>query len=117
MREKLAKIAGQRKKFRATFSRLGTKKNYKGYSEPTILLIAIIDLETNAKIADHVWFSLTKGFEDAGIKAGKEGASVEFEARIKGYKKGYVNIRYKLNQQKTDYKLSHPTRIEMTNDE
>ena len=117
MRKTLAKIIGQRKKFKATFSRLGTKKNYKGYSEPTILLISVIDIETGLKVADHLWFSLTKGFEDAGINARKEGNAVEFEARIKEYKKGYVNARYKINQQKADYKLSHPTRIKIANDE
>ena len=117
MRKELLKIDGHRKKFSATFSRLGTKKNYKGYSEPTILLISIIDIETGLKVADHMWFSLTKGFEHAGLKVGKEGATVEFEARIKEYKKGYVNVRYKINQQKADYKLSHPTRIKITNDE
>ena len=116
MRKELLKIDGHRKKFSATFSRLGTKKNYKGYSEPTILLISIIDIETGLKVADHLWFSLTKGFENAGLKAGKEGATVEFEARIKEYKKGYVNARYKINQQKADYKLSHPTRIKIAND-
>ena len=116
MRKELLKIDGQRKKFRATFSRLGTKKNYKGYSEPTILLILVMDIEKGLKVADHLWFSLEKGFEDAGIKAGKEGTAVEFEARIKEYKKGYVNARYKINQQKADYKLSHPTRIKIVND-
>ena len=83
MRKELSKSAGQRRKFRAVFNRIGSKKNYNGYSEPTILLISIVDLSTNKKVADHVWFSLTKGFEASGLKEGKEGALVEFEARIK----------------------------------
>ena len=111
MRKDLAKIEGQRKKFRAIFSRLGKKTNYKGYPEPTILLTTIIDSETDKKIADHLWFGLTKGFEEAGVKEGAEGATIEFEARIKEYKKGYINARYKINRQKLDYKLSHPTRV------
>ena len=49
-------------------------------------------------------------FEAAGLK---EGASVEFEARIKEYKKGYVNKRIGVNQRKIDYKLSHPTKIKI----
>ncbi|NOT74206.1 MAG: hypothetical protein HOP08_04700 [Cyclobacteriaceae bacterium] len=113
MRKELAKSDGERKKFSGVFSRIGSKKNYKGYSEPTVLLTSIKDLETNTQVADHVWFSLTKGFEDAGLKEGKEGAVVVFEARIKEYKKGYVNKAYKINQQKIDYKLSHPTKIKL----
>ena len=111
MRNELAKSDGQRKKFTAIFSRIGSKKNYKGYSEPTMLLTSVIDLETNKKVTDHLWFTLTKGFETAGIKEGKEGAAIEFEARIKEYKKGYVNDRYKINSTELDYKLSHPTKI------
>ena len=113
MRKELSKNDGQRKKFTAIFNRIGSKRNYKGYSEPTILLIFVIDLETNKKVTDHLWFTLTKGFETAGIKEGKEGAIVEFEARIKEYKKGYVNNRYKINNGEIDYKLSHPTKIRL----
>jgi hypothetical protein len=108
MRRELAKREGQRKKFRATFSKLGKKINYKGYSEPTILLTDIIECETNLKITEHAWFSYTQGFEDADMK---EGDVIEFEARVKEYKKGYVNRRYKINEKKLDYKLSHPTKI------
>ena len=110
MRTELATGEGQRKKFKAIFSRLGTKINYKGYTEPTVLLTSVIDCETDMKVADHVWFSLTKGFEAAGLSAG---ATVEFEARIKAYKKGYVNSRYRMNRQVVDYKLSHPTKIRL----
>ncbi len=113
MRKELAKSNGERKTFTATFSRIGSKKNYKGYSEPTVLLTSIIDLETNKKVSDHIWFSLTKGFEDSGLKEGKEGSIVEFEARVKEYKKGYVNKLYKINEQTVDYKLSHPTKIKI----
>ena len=113
MRRELAKREGQRKKFRATFSKLGKKINYKGYSESTILLTNIIEWEANIRITDHVWFSYTKGFEDAMMK---EGDAIEFEARIKEYKKGYVNKRFKINEQKVDYKLSHPTKIVVIKD-
>ncbi|GHN00447.1 hypothetical protein WSM22_19360 [Cytophagales bacterium WSM2-2] len=108
MRKELAAEKGNRKKFRAIFSRIGKKKNYKGYSEDTILLKNIVDLETNKVMTDHVWFSFTKGFEQASLK---EGDSLEFEARIKEYRKGYVNKSYKINNSSTDYKLSHPTKI------
>ncbi len=108
MRKGLAKVEGERKKFQATFSRVGKKTNYQGFSEDTILLTNILDIETGKVVADHLWFSFTKGFEDAKIK---EGMLLEFDARVKPYKKGYVNKRLGLRSQKIDYKLSHPTKI------
>lgn len=108
MRKKLAGDEGERKKFRAVFVRLGKKVNYKGYSEETILLKNIVDDSTNQQVADHLWFSYTKGFEGVDLK---EGASLEFDARVKEYTKGYVNRALKFNDQKKDYKLSHPTKI------
>jgi hypothetical protein len=111
MRKELSKSNGERKKFSAIFSRIGSKKNYKGYSEPTVLLTSVTDLETNQKVADHLWFSLTKGFEENGIKEGKEGSVIEFEARVKEYEKGYVNRALGMNKRSVDYKLSHPTKI------
>ncbi len=108
MRKELAREEGKRKKFRAIFERLGKKTNFKGYSEETVLLKTIIDVETNTVVADHVWFNYTKGFEKVLVT---EGALVEFEARIKEYKKGYVNRKLNFNSQNLDYKLSHPTKI------
>jgi hypothetical protein len=108
MRKVLAKEKGERKKFSGVFSRLGKKTNYQGYSEDTILLINIMDLETKQVVADHLWFSYTKSFEKVSLS---EGVVLEFEARIKEYRKGYVNTRYKINLSRKDFKLSHPTKI------
>jgi hypothetical protein len=80
MRAELGKNKDQRKKFRATFSKFGKKAGYTGYSEETILLTAIINVETDAVVSDHVWFSLTKGFQQARLVVGD---CVEFEARVK----------------------------------
>jgi hypothetical protein len=108
MRKELATEEGKRKKFKAVFERVGKKVNYKGYSEETILLKNIIDLNINKIVADHVWFSYTQGF----IKASLQPEDViEFEARVKEYRKGYVNRNYKINNSKTDFKLSNPTKI------
>lgn len=104
----LKKDLGIRKKFKGTFVRTGRKAGFNGYSQETLLFKNIIDLESGTLVADHAWFNFTKGCEDAEIK---EGIMVEFEARIKEYKKGYVNSKFKINKQKTDYKLSHPTKI------
>lgn len=108
MRQKLATQEGERKKFRGVFSRLGKKINFKGYSEDTVLLINILDVGTNSLVADHVWFSFTKGFEKITLT---EGAIIEFEARVKTYTKGYVNKRYGINKKSHDFKLSHPTKF------
>ena len=108
MRKELAAESGNRKKFSAVFSRIGKKVNFKGYSEETILLKSITDIETNKVVADHVWFSYTQGFENASISPGDR---LEFEARVKEYRKGYVNRSLKVNNSTTDFKLSNPTKI------
>ena len=108
MRKKLALEKGKRKVFRANFVRIGKKINYKGYSEETILVRNVFDIELNREVADHVWFSYTKGFEKITLT---EGVQLEFEARVKEYTKGYVRKDLKINNRTTDYKLSHPTKI------
>jgi len=108
MRKNLEDKVGQRKKFKAVVSRFGKKVNYNGYTAITILLTNIIDAETNTVVTGHQWFAFTKGFEQAQLK---EGETIEFEARVKVYKKGYVNRKLSINQRQSDYKLSHPTNI------
>jgi hypothetical protein len=112
MRKLLGSENGERKKFQAVFSRFGKKVNYHGYSETTVLLVDIVDIETNTRVTDHVWFSLTKAFEKLALEPGKR---LAFEARIKQYKKGYVNRKYNISNRQLDYKLSHPTRITIIN--
>jgi hypothetical protein len=108
MRKNLADKVGLRKKFRGVFTRFGKKVNYNGYTDTTLLLSNLIDLETNERVTDHHWFAYTKGFEKAALQ---EGAVIEFEARVKVYKKGYVNKALAINNRQSDYKLSHPTNI------
>jgi hypothetical protein len=113
MRKNLEDKIGQRKTFRAVFTRFGKKINYNGFTDITILLTNILDTETNFLVTDHHWFAYTKGFETAQLK---EGATIEFEARVKMYKKGYVNRRLSINKRQSDFKLSHPTHIRVIND-
>jgi hypothetical protein len=110
IRKVLASGAGERKKFKAVFSRFGKKVNYKGYSEMTVLLTHITEAGTGTVVTDHLWFAYTAGFEKIKLE---EGVVIEFEARIKEYAKGYVNPRYGINNRKKDYKLSHPTKIKV----
>jgi hypothetical protein len=108
MRKHLASDTGVRKKFRAKFSRFGKKTNYRGYTEETILLVQVIDVETQNVVTGHIWFSYTKGFQKIDLVAGM---TLEFEARIKMYKKGYVNRRWEVDKRSLDYKLGNPTKI------
>lgn len=110
MRRRLANTEGERKLFRATFSRVGKKTNYHGYSEDTLLLTNVVEVETNDVVADHVWFTYTKAFDKLMLK---EGDRLEFEARVKEYRKGYVNDRLNINLSKKDFKLSYPTKIKV----
>jgi hypothetical protein len=108
MRKALAAEAGIRKKFRGVFARFGKKVSYTGYSEETILLQDIFDVEANQLVCDHLWFGYTKGFEKLNLR---EGVVLSFEARVKEYRKGYKNTAFKINHTTRDYKLSHPTKI------
>ncbi|HEY0652129.1 MAG TPA: hypothetical protein VGD65_03335 [Chryseosolibacter sp.] len=108
MRRRLVENAGLRKRFSATVERFGKKINFKGYSEETILLKNIKDVETNTIAADHLWFSFSLAFQKAKIV---EGCIIEFDARVKDYTKGYVNRKIGINNRKNDFKLSNPTKI------
>lgn len=108
MRKQLAAREGARKKFIAVFSRLGKKVGYTGYSVETILLTKVQDAETGELVTDHLWFTFTKGFQ---LFALKEGDTLEFEARVKAYSKGYVNKRLAIDKEKRDFKLSNPAKI------
>lgn len=114
MRKNLVNKVGLRKKFRAVFTRFGKKVNIKGYSETTILLTAITEVDTNTRVTDHHWFSYTKGFEKVTLK---EGSVIEFDARVKPYTKGYVNRKLGINNTSSDYKRSHPTHIKVVDTE
>ena len=108
MRKRLTQDAGLRKRFSARVDRFGKKSNYKGYSEDTVLLKDIIDIQSNEVVADHLWFTFSLTFQKANIT---EGCKIEFDARVKEYKKGYVNRALGINNQKKDWKLSNPTKV------
>lgn len=109
MRKNLKTLEGLRKKFRGKFVKFGTKSGWNGHEISTILLEDIVDLETQQKVTDHIWFTYTKGFQKLDLI---EGIILEFTGRIKKYQKGYKGYRedvYKTIEY--DYKLSHPTKI------
>ena len=110
MRKRLSEAAGQRKRFRATFSRFGRKVNFKGYSEETVLLVNVTDCETGTIATSHLWFSYSSAFQKVRLT---EGTQLQFEARVKAYQKGYVNKAAGINQRRSDFKLSHPTKVQI----
>jgi hypothetical protein len=111
MRKALSDKEGERRSFQATFARFGSKRGYQGYKEETILLKNIVDVVTNKLIADHAWFNFTKSFQRLKLA---EGMQIAFDARVKEYRKGYVNKLYGIDNRKKDYRLSHPTNVCIT---
>jgi|688.fasta_scaffold1162972_1 hypothetical protein len=112
MRKEFKAIRNQRNRFTGIFNRYGTKSNWHGFPETTILLKNITD-SAGKVMTDHLWFNLTKGFQDLGDL--KEGDIISFDARVKGYHKGYQGrMGYETGQfySEYDYKLSFPTKIE-----
>jgi len=112
MRKELSKLDAQRKRFKGSFVRYGSKENWHGFPEPTILLKNIIDLEKGIIVSDHLWFSLTKQFEKLGIL--EPDTFIYFDARVSSYVKGYVNYREDIDERELDYKLNYPTKVSIT---
>jgi hypothetical protein len=110
MRKGLKKIEDARLTFKGIFKRYGLKNNWNGFPEKTILLVDVKDSH-GVIVTDHIWFSLTKGFQSLGEL--KEGDLIQFDARVKRYLKGYVNHREYIDVRELDYKLNNPTKIKM----
>jgi hypothetical protein len=84
-----------------------------GASERTLLLKGVRFLGTDVEAADHIWFNETKGFQALGTL--EQGEIVEFDARVKEYRKGYWGNDWERQIEHPpgfDYKLSHPTKIQ-----
>jgi len=108
LRKELKKEVGVRKTFTAVFNRYGNKNGWKG---TTLVTLLFTDVRDNGNlVADHIWFTKTKGFSlDL-----KEGDKVQFDARVKEYLKGYKGYKIEAQIEKPleiDYKLSNPTKI------
>lgn len=56
MRNELQKLNGQRRRFRATVERYGSRSNWHGYPETTILLKDVCFASNGELTCDHVWF-------------------------------------------------------------
>lgn len=114
MRQELKKLHKVRARFRATVVRFGSKKAYKGPDLITLLVHDVYITKTNQLMADHLWFTIGKTFDDLKLKPGD---IIEFDARVTQYKKGYRGRRddgdYYDDRPapSIDYRLSFPTKV------
>lgn len=111
IRKELKAVSEQRMTFTAEFGRYGTKQNFGGGIDKTILLKNVCFAD-GKPACDHIWFMVRKTWEAMGELT--SGEIVQFDARVKAYQKGYKGHRIDAiieNPVRTDYKLSHPTKI------
>ena len=111
MREQLKNMVDVRSRFRGRVERFGEKNVYRGLPLKTMLLKDVVLVSDGTFVADHVW--LTCGRWSEGIS---EGDMIEFDARVKSYKKGYRGYRQDIpdaSLPSVDYRLSHPTKVKV----
>jgi len=100
VRKKLKSIDRTRKRFSGTFEKFGIKNGH-SWQETTVLLVDIRD-DNDKYMTNHLWFNFTKRFQLLELSGGEK---LEFDARVKKYKKG--------KRSKEDFKLTYPTKIEI----
>ncbi len=111
MRKELRIFNGERDLFLGTFVREGLKSAFKGASLPTILLKDVRRVSDQKIMCDHLWLNKTKAFAALHLSVGVQ---IQFEARVKQYSKGYQGNKEDIKKVvKQDFKLSHPTRVEV----
>ena len=112
MRKALKQLEGERRRFTGTFCRFGQKNGWKGRTLTTVLLKDIKDARGNI-VSDHLWFNLTKEFNNLTLTEGT--TRIAFDARVKSYYKGYQGYREDVydNPVEMDFKLSHPTKVQV----
>lgn len=107
IRKALGANEGERSVYTGEFVRTGTKHGFKG-DVKTVLLKDVKD-ETGQIVTDHLWFNMTKGFEQANLQPGD---IVEFRGKVERYIKGYKGYREDIYKPlEDDYKLSRPTKV------
>ena len=109
MRKELRSLNGRRLRFEAHVERFGTKPNYHGFPEATILLRHV--QKDELIVAGHLWFRCGKWSKDL-----KVGDRFSFEARVDSYEKGYQGrLAEERGEawQATDYHLERPTKVQI----
>ena len=108
MRKQLREFNGERMRFTAIVKRFGEKSAFRGPPLATILLTNVCIVESGQQVTDHLWFTKGKSWD-----ACTEGCTVEFDARVTTYIKGYKGRRDDVFDApvEMDYKLERPTRV------
>jgi len=115
MRHNLESLNGKRLRFTAVVERFGTKPNWHGFPETTILLKDIRFLETGEFACDHLWFK--EGKWAVGLV---EGHKFAFDARVDSYVKGYQGRKAEtlgVASYRVDYHLERPTKVKILDEE
>jgi hypothetical protein len=108
LRAELKNKNTERLRFSAIFSRYGSKANWKGYAETTLLLTDL-RFEDGSPATDHIWITESKESKRLGpLHAGQK---LSFEARIGKYEKGYTYKGQALTPVRSDFKLNRLTKI------
>jgi len=111
MRQNLKAANGKRMRFTAVVERFGSKPNWHGFSETTILLKDVRFADTAELACDHLWFK--HGKWAMGLV---EGHKFAFDARVDSYAKGYQGAkaeRLGVSSYSVDYHLERPTKVEI----
>lgn len=115
MRVKLAKLGSDsRFTFQGQFARYGYKRatDRRGNEHymPTLLLtnLQVQDGDRFNLVTDHLWFNLTKGFQELGLLNTDD--VVQLNGRVNDYYKGYFT-----SPKQHDIKLSYPSKIKLVN--
>jgi hypothetical protein len=109
MRDELRKHDGSRMRFRATVERFGSRSNWHGYPETTILLKDVCFASNGELACDHIWFK--EGAWASGLEIG---TTFEFDARVDSYEKGYQGRRAEglgMSLLTIDYHLERPSKV------
>lgn len=112
IRNELKKKNDERLIFNANVERFGQKKPYRGWTPITTVCLSDVKFSSGELATDHIWFEMGKRFSDLNLN---EGDSIQFEARISKYIKGYVSYREGIDYRSIDYKLNNPTKIRKLN--
>lgn len=112
MRKKLKQFNGERMRFTGTVQRFGEKPAFRGPALPTVLLTNVCLYDSGQQVTEHLWFTKGKSWQ-----ACVTGSTVEFDARVTTYLKGYQGQRDDVYDApiKMDYKLERPTRVVVKN--
>lgn len=100
MRTGLQAIEEKRQTFTGVFERIGYKPGYRGSASTMTVLVRNVRNKKGKFLANHVWLNYTKALQELNLDRGNR---IEFQARVKEYRKG--------SKGSIDYRLSYPTQI------